>query len=144
MRFVVELTDGVTTKVGLVGSTTKATSFAQSIGQVKDILQANGLDIGVTFYGVTMANNVPGTSTARLYFESSMQNEDASNSMWEAIGDSGGLDLSEAIDKTFPCQFVMSSVDDIGRYLRWRLEIEEATPAITLTVIFKVTVLGRG
>lgn len=37
MRFVVELTDGVTSKVSLSGTTSSATTFSQALTQVKGV-----------------------------------------------------------------------------------------------------------
>lgn len=146
MRFVSELTDGVTNQVGLTGSgsSSAATSFPQPLNQVKDILQANGIDVGLTFYSVALENNTS-TASARLYLETSMQNESATNSLWTPIGDAAGMDLANE-ETGLPKQHMMSITEEIGRYLRWRIEIDGITsgPAITLTTIFKITVLGRG
>lgn len=143
MRFVVELTDGVTTQLNLEGVAASPVSVVQPIAQVKDILQATAIDIGVHFYTSSLANNT-GSATARLFLESSMQNEDASDALWEPVSDSSGLDFAEVMPDGVPQQFVFSAHEDLGRYLRWRIEIEAASPEITLSTIFKITVLGHG
>ncbi len=112
---------------------------------MKDILQANGIDVGFHFFSVQLANKVS-TPTARLYLETSMQNEDASNNLWEVVGDPNGFDLSSVMPDGRPTQMVGSITEDLGRYLRWRIVLEGtgAGTALTLSTIFKITVLGRG
>jgi hypothetical protein len=144
MRFVVELTDGVTTQLGMTGTQAAATSFPQPLTQVKDILQANGIDVGVHVYSVTLANNTGGV-TAKLYLETSMQNEDATDALWVRIGDASGIDFASALSSGKPKQFVFSITEDIGRYLRWRIALDAsgAGSALNLSTIFKITVLGH-
>jgi hypothetical protein len=148
MRFVVELSDGVTSKVGLTGPAgagSGTTSFSQALTQVKDLLQATKVDVGVQFYAVTTNASTDATGP-RLYIESSMQNEDASNALWEPVhmGDDGYLNLRPVSAGTLPAQMTWTVMQDFGRYLRWRIEIPEAATAVTLTLIFKVTLLGHG
>ena len=145
MRFVVELTDGVTSQVGLTGESMTDTSFTQGLTQVKDILQANGIDVGIHFFTIQLANRT-GSATAKLFLETSMQNEDANPDLWEVVGDPNGLDLYSVSPAGTPKQLVFSITEDLGRYLRWRIVLQAsgAGDALTLNTIFKVTVLGRG
>ena len=145
MRFVVELTDGVTSQVGLTGESMTDTSFTQGLTQVKDILQANGIDVGIHFFTIQLANR-SAMATAKIFLETSMQNEDANPDLWEVVGDPNGLDLHSVSPAGTPKQLVFSITDDLGRYLRWRIVLQAsgAGSALTLNTIFKITVLGRG
>jgi hypothetical protein len=123
MRFVVELTDGVTSQVGLSGVQSSDTSFTQGLTQVKDILQANGIDVGMHFFTIQLANR-SGMATAKLFLETSMQNEDANPDLWEVVGDPNGLDLYSVSPAGTPKQLLFSITEDLGRYLRWRIVLQ--------------------
>ncbi len=43
-----------------------------------------------------------------------------------------------------PAQLLTTVDQGFGRYARWRIEIPENATAITLTLIFKITLLGHG
>ena len=147
MRFVVELSDGVTSKVGLsgpVGAGGGANSIAQPLTQVKDLLQATKLDVGIVVYALT-TNGIM-AKPPKLYLESSLQNEDEFGALWSPIKlDSGDfINLFEASGYPQPAQLLTTADQGLGRYVRWRIEIPENTTAITLTLIFKITLLGHG
>lgn len=143
MRFEIKLTDGVTSQMNLTAEAAKAYSHPQPIEQVKDILQANGVDVGVHFYSVSVTNSTT-TEKAKLYLETSMQNTDATDALWEVVGESDGFDLKAIQDLTPPLQQIGSITADLGRYFRWRIAFDAATPPISASVIFEITVLGRG
>lgn len=145
MRFVVELTDGVTSKVSLTGTTSSATTFSQALTQVKDLLQATKIDVGLQVLSAT--TNAPSDALSpKFYIESSMQSDDESNALWEPVymGVDGYVNLRQLSQGTLPMQMTWSVTQDFGRYLRWRIEIPQDTTAITLSLIFKVTLLGHG
>ena len=79
-----------------------------------------------------------------LYLESSNQNTDATDALWEVVGEPGGFDLKAIQDLTPPLQQIGSITADLGRYFRWRIAFDAATPPISASVIFEITVLGRG
>ncbi len=112
---------------------------------MKDILQATGVEVGIHFFSVQLANKVS-TPTARLYLETSIQSEDASNGLWEKVGDPAGVDLSTVMPDGVPTRTIGSITSDLGRYLRWRIVLEGtgAGTALTLSTIFKITLLGHG
>ena len=130
---------------GPVGAGASTTSFTQALTQVKDLLQATKIDVGLHFFAVT-TENATEAKGPKLYIESSMQNEDASNALWEPVhmGEDGYLNLWSVSDGTLPSQTTWTVQQDFGRYLRWRIEIPEHSSAIKLTLIFKITLLGHG
>ena len=148
MRFVVELTDGVSSQVGLsglAGGGSGPTSFTQALTQVKDILQATSFEVGVHLYSVTTNASTLALGPL-LYLETSMQNEDSANALWQpvAVGAGSSLNLYTLSQGTVPMQTIWTVDADFGRYLRWRIEIPGNTTAITLTAIFKISLLGHG
>lgn len=148
MRFVVELTDGVTTRAGLIGPAgagSSTTSVKQALNSVKDLLQATAVDVGFQLYAVT-TNAPTDAKSPRLYVECSMQNEDDSDSLWELayVGDDGYVNLRQVSQGTLPMAMSWTVSKNFARYFRWRIEIPEDTTAITLTAIFKITLLGHG
>jgi len=143
MRFEIKLTDGVSTQMNLQATAGTAYSHPQPIEQVKDILQANGVDVGVHFYSVSVTNSTT-TEKARLYLETSMQNTDATDKLWEVVGEPDGFDLKAIQDLTPPLLQIGSITADLGRYLRWRIAFDAATPPISASVIFEITARGRG
>lgn len=151
MRFVTELTNGVETQINLSGGNTSTSgiSYAQPIEGVKDLLQATRLEIGLHIFAASF-QNASGDLTARLLIETSMQNTDATSSLWEPVfmgtGNESGIDLKVAMADNVPILTTWTVSQDFGRYFRWRIHVDGVASgdAVLATVIFKVTLLGHG
>jgi hypothetical protein len=107
-------------------------------------LQATKLDVGFVVYALTTNGTM--AKPPKLYLESSLQNEDEFGGLWSPIKlDSGDfINLFEASGYPQPAQLLTTVDQGFGRYVRWRIEIPENATAITLTLIFKITLLGHG
>lgn len=138
MRTLIDQTGGIAT-VSQTGSTSATVEVAQAEKQVLDISAFSGLDVEFRAFSLTQVNG-SSSATALLYLETSMQKEDSSTTLWTQIGPSA-IQLYEFVGTNRATLFTLSS--DLGRYLRWRIEIPSNTPALELTAVFQITGFGR-